>query len=305
MGRRVLHVLLVEPLEIGRDCDGIMISDPKVSRAHALLEPHADGLIVEDLSSRNGTWVNGVRITSRAKVTAQDSLTVGDVAILVVTDHDPSRSRQAATIDPRSSIALVLDSWTRAPSSMPRQAAAVDGTITIMFSDIEGSTDLVHQFGDRRWMELLGRHNEIVRSCIASHGGTEVKTIGDGFMVTFPSAMSGLQCAAGIQASIVDEGDRNHWPIRVRLGLHTGEVLRAGGDVFGAHVNIAARVAAQAHGEEVLVSGLLHDLVRPVSLWPMSAGHDVELKGVPGSTRVHLVEWRAALRGTPKSTDAP
>jgi class 3 adenylate cyclase len=250
---------------------------------------------VRDLESRNGVWVNGRRIEQPTLVDEHDAVVVGDTQILVGASR-PSAGRGTATstLDPKSSIAMVLSAVERGLIDAPPPAAAIDGTLTILFTDVESSTTLAASMGDHRWLEALRRHNSIVRECIRAEGGTEVKTIGDGFMITFGSARAGLDCAVAIQRALARLGtDEPEWPIRVRIGVHTGEALRERDDVFGTHVNIAARVGGAASGGEILVSGLLHDLVRPVTDLTMGPARDITLKGLPGDHRVHPVVWWA------------
>src|SRR5260370_3746747 len=100
---------------------------------------------------------------------------------------------------------------------------APDGTVTILFSDIVGSTSINERIGDRRWMELLREHNDIVRREKALHGGYEVKTIGDAFMLAFQSARDALRCAIGVQRSFSNRNETAKLPIRGRIGLHADE----------------------------------------------------------------------------------
>src|SRR3990170_2444716 len=127
-----------------------------------------------------------------------------------------------------------------------RTHAAPDGTVTIMFSDIEGSTAINERLGDGRWLELLREHNAIVRKQVKSHGGFEVKSEGDGFMLAFQSARRALQCAIDIQRGFAASNEKAEEPVKVRIGLHTGEAIKEGDDFFGKHVNLAARVAGEA-----------------------------------------------------------
>jgi class 3 adenylate cyclase len=137
---------------------------------------------------------------------------------------------------------------------------ALDGTITILFSDIEGSTAIIERLGDARWMELLREHNDIVRREKALNGGYEVKTIGDAFMLAFQSVREGLRCAIGIQRAFAKRNASAKDVIRVRIGMHKGELVKEGDDFFGRHVNFAARVASRAIWlERSLVSSLLRD----------------------------------------------
>jgi class 3 adenylate cyclase len=170
--------------------------------------------------------------------------------------------------------------------------AAPDGTVTIMFSDIEDSTVLTDRLGDHRWMELLRYHDDLVRRQLAAHGGFEVKSQGDGFMLAFGSARSAIKCAAAIQRELeAHRASGAETPLRVRIGLHTGEVLRERDDFFGKNVVLAARIAGKATGNEILVSGLLRELVASAQEFEFGAERELELKGLPGTHRVFSVQW--------------
>ena len=126
---------------------------------------------------------------------------------------------------------------------------------TVMFSDIVASTERAAQVGDRRWRDLLDRHDELVGSQIAAHGGQQVKTTGDGVLALFDAPARAIRCALAIRDSLRSLG------IDVRIGLHAGEVELRGDDVGGIAVHIAARIGALAGASEVLVSSTVKDLV--------------------------------------------
>lgn len=167
-----------------------------------------------------------------------------------------------------------------------RQQAAPDGTVTLLFSDIENSTPLNEQLGDAKWMELLRAHNAIIDAEVKAHHGYVVKTMGDGYMVAFKGAADGLRCAIAIQEAMTGRNDG----LRVRIGLHTGEMTRAGDDFFGRHVNLAARVAGHAVGGEVLVSGVVHELVAGQGFTFVDGGERT-MKGFEEPVRVWAVRW--------------
>ena len=169
--------------------------------------------------------------------------------------------------------------------------AAPDGTVTIMFSDIEGSTAMADRLGDKRFMEVLREHNAIVREGLKAHGGFEVKSEGDGFMVAFQSARKALECAATIQGALGKRNDTADEPVLVRMGLHSGEVIKEGSDFFGKNVILAARIAAQAKGGEVLVSGLLKALVESSGDLTWGDPRTAELKGLSGPHEIWPVNW--------------
>jgi class 3 adenylate cyclase len=165
------------------------------------------------------------------------------------------------------------------------------GTVTILFTDIEDSVALTERLGDRRWLEVLREHNALVREQVRAHAGFEVKAQGDGFMLAFRSARHGLECAIGIQRSF----DRRKQPadasLRVRIGLHTGEVVREADDFYGRHVNLASRIADLAQAGETLVSALLKELAEGSGEFAFDEGRDVNLKGLSGEQRVFTLVW--------------
>jgi len=171
--------------------------------------------------------------------------------------------------------------------------ASPEGTVTILFSDIEGSTSANERLGDRRWLEVLRAHNRIVRREVAAQRGFEVKSQGDGFMIAFGSARRAALCAVGIQRALVDYAEAHpEEAVHVRIGLHTGEVVKEAEDFFGTNVALAARIASVAAGDQILVSGLLKDLLESSGEVDFGPARDVELKGISGLRRVHEIVWK-------------
>jgi class 3 adenylate cyclase len=122
------------------------------------------------------------------------------------------------------------------------------GTVTFLFTDIEGSTRLLEQLGTEAYAQALADHRKVIRAACAAQGGVEVDTEGDAFFVAFPTAQGALDAAAAFSEGL-SEG-----PIRVRVGLHTGTPLVAEDNYVGIDVHRAARIAAAGHGGQVLVS---------------------------------------------------
>jgi class 3 adenylate cyclase len=173
-----------------------------------------------------------------------------------------------------------------------RPLAAPDGSVTIMFSDIEGSTSINERLGDRDWMELLRAHNTIVREELKAHGGNEVKTAGDGFMVAFSSPLRAVECAIGIQRGFAAHNERHtEHPLRVRIGLHTGTPVVEGGDYYGKDVTLAFRIADEAQGGEIVISGRLRELIEGESAVPFGGRREIGLKGLSGAHVVFAVKW--------------
>jgi eukaryotic-like serine/threonine-protein kinase len=175
-----------------------------------------------------------------------------------------------------------------------RAHMAPDGTVAILFSDIEDSTVLTERLGDESWLQLLREHNAIFRDLLSRHDGYEVKSQGDGFMLAFPDPCEALECAIEVQRAFAErERDGSGEPLRVRMGLHTGEVISEEGDYFGKNVILAARIAAQALGGEILVSEELRASVSTDAGNGLrfDDGRELELKGLAGSHRVYRAEW--------------
>jgi predicted ATPase len=129
------------------------------------------------------------------------------------------------------------------------------GTVTFLFSDIEGSTRLLHALGPTAFEAALAEHRLLLRKAFAAHGGVEVDTQGDAFFVAFPSAREAVAAASEARDAL-DAG-----PVRVRMGVHTGEALATDEGYVGVDVHRAARIAAAGHGGQVLVSQSTRDLV--------------------------------------------
>ena len=168
-------------------------------------------------------------------------------------------------------------------------SSAEDGTVTIAFTDIEDSMRLNAFLGDRRWLEVLRAHNDVVRSVTTEHGGTVVKGQGDGFMLAFASARRALTCSQAIERSIEETFGDPGSPIRVRIGLHVGETTREADDFFGHAVNYAARIASSAAGGEIVVSSLVYGLLAQTGEFVFEPAREVELKGIEGPQKVYAV----------------
>lgn len=153
---------------------------------------------------------------------------------------------------------------------------------TILFSDIVGSTEMASRLGDAAWRALLSSHFEAVRGELDRFRGREVKTAGDGFLATFDGPALALACATAMRRVAARDG------LKLRLGVHVGEVERVGSDVRGIAVHEAARIMAQSTGDDIVVS----DLTRAIA---MGAGFAFEergtqvLKGLPGEWRLYAL----------------
>ena len=154
--------------------------------------------------------------------------------------------------------------------------------LTVLFTDIVGSTDRAVELGDRRWRDLLDTHRMVVRRELARYRGKEVNTTGDGFLATFDGPARAIRCAIRIREELRQIG------LEIRVGLHTGECELYGDDIGGIAVHIGARVEASAVPGEVLVSSTVKDLVVGSGLQFEDRGTHT-LKGIPDEWRLFAV----------------
>ncbi len=177
-----------------------------------------------------------------------------------------------------------------APAGAEQHAAG--GLCTILFTDVEGLTALTQRLGDARAREVLRNHERIVREALRAHAGAEVKAMGDGFMASFSSATRALECAIAMQRAFAAHGDEHpETPIRVRIGLNAGEPIAEDQDLFGTAVILAARIAAQAKGKEILVSDVVRQLVAGKGFLFADRG-DVALRGFEDPVRLYEMRWQ-------------
>ncbi len=182
------------------------------------------------------------------------------------TAQDPALLRRLEGLEKRLELrgrteALVRRVTSEETAKLQKQLLPAEGTVTILFSDIEDFTRFVER-GDGVAHEVLKVHNRIIRDQLGRYDGVEVKNYGDGFMIAFPSARKALQCAADIQRAFqAHSAERPDDPVRVRMGLNSGEPIKDGEDFIGRTVNLAARIADCARGGEIWVSDTVKSLV--------------------------------------------
>jgi class 3 adenylate cyclase len=169
------------------------------------------------------------------------------------------------------------------------------GFATVLFTDVVGHTEMMRRLGDDRGRAVLREHEQITRKLLEAHDGTEVKTMGDGFMASFGSATRALECAIAIQTAFAERNESAEEPIKVRIGLNAGEPIAEDdpggrGDLFGTAVNMAARIAAKAEAGEILTSNVVRELVAGKEFLFNDRG-DTELRGFEDPVRVYEVRW--------------
>jgi class 3 adenylate cyclase/pimeloyl-ACP methyl ester carboxylesterase len=159
---------------------------------------------------------------------------------------------------------------------------------TVLFTDLVGHTEMMSRLGDERGRAVLREHETITRNVLKTHGGTEIKTMGDGFMASFGSVTKSVECAIALQQAFAErEGE----PLAVRVGLNAGEPIEEDGDLFGATVIMASRIATKAEGGEILVADTVRGLCSGKGFLFADRGEFVA-KGFEEPVRVYEVKWR-------------
>lgn len=190
-----------------------------------------------------------------------------------------------------AALVAVVRAWRarrrRERAATPEQPA--DRWVTAMFTDIVGSTALAGRLGDAAYAEVLATHRRTVRDVLAAHGGTEVGTQGDGFLVTFASPAAAVSCAVALQQRLAAERDDADRTPHVRIGLHAGEAHARDGDVVGQMVNVAARVADTAGADEIVVTESVAEHAGDVAVDDLGLR---SLDGLPTPRHLLAVRWR-------------
>jgi class 3 adenylate cyclase len=303
----------------------VILVDGQASRRHALITPSGQSVLVEDLGSTNGTLLDGARISSTVVLLPSAIVRIGDTVVQLVTEgaaapaavasaSGPSRSTivagtpAAAASDasfggpvkggaggPSGIRETSIDAVARAVEHAPPPVQALEGdsgTITIVFSDIESSTQRATSMGDKSWMKVLSAHNGIIKRHVDLWQGTIVKNQGDGFMLTFGGARRALRAMIGVQQDLEQFAEDNpDQGVRVRVGVHTGEVIAEEGDIFGKHVMLAARVGGIAEGGQILVSSLVREIAGARGDLTFGEPVIVALKGIEGDHMVYPLIW--------------
>lgn len=180
--------------------------------------------------------------------------------------------------------------------ALPPASAAlpVDGTVTLMFSDVTGYSGMTDRLGDVAANELLREYFNLVHSCTAAQSGHVVKSHGDGLMVAFPSVVRALRAAVDIQQALAKRNvDAAEEPLHVHIGIHAGEVVRDGDDYLGSAVIIASRLTDAAGPDEILVSSVVRELAAGVREFSFEPAREVTLKGVAEARQAYPVAWQS------------
>ncbi|MDA0769832.1 MAG: hypothetical protein BZY79_01805 [SAR202 cluster bacterium Casp-Chloro-G4] len=168
-----------------------------------------------------------------------------------------------------------------------------EGTATIMFTDIVGSTAITERLGDKRSRTVFKVHDDIIRRHIQAHGGVEVKNMGDGFMLSFNSARKSVACAISIQRELRQYNrDNPDAALLLRMGMSVGEPIREEQDMFGKSVILAARISAKAEARQILVCNIVHALTASIGDIDYNDIGEFELRGITEKQRLFEVVWR-------------
>ena len=193
------------------------------------------------------------------------------------------------------------------PTKRKPAHAAPSGLVTILFTDMEGSTSLTQRLGDAAAQDLLRTHNAIIRDALKAHHGSEIKHTGDGVMASFSTASKALECAVAIQTAFAErnagvgaglappKGAASGAPtplelLLVRIGLNAGEPVAEDQDLFGTAVQLAARVCARAEPGQVLAANVVRELAMGKGFLFSDQG-DVVLRGFEDPVRLYEVRW--------------
>ena len=184
-------------------------------------------------------------------------------------------------------IASALEPVTPALSRM----SSPDGAVTLMLSDIADASTAAQSLGGERWEQVIRDHHLLVERLVASHDGQVVKFEGDGFLASYNSAHAGLHAAVELQRTFA-AGPADQRSLGIRVGLHAGFVLGNPEQMMGRNVVLAARIAAQAKGGEILVSSTARDYTQTDPSFRFEEHGEYHFKGLHGEHLVYSLVWR-------------
>jgi DNA-binding NarL/FixJ family response regulator len=280
--------------------DGLVVVGEARDGAEAavLAETGEPDVVVMDLSMPNVDGVEATRLVREARPAAKvlvlssfvderviPALRAGADGYLTK-DAGAEQLAEAVRAVHRGEPVFCPEAVRRIAREIVRSSTRPTGTVTVVFTDIEGSTEVLERLGEERARLLFRDHDAIVRKLVEAHSGTEVEREGDSFMLAFAGVRSALQCACAVQRSLAEH------PIRVRMGISTGDVVSEDDGYFGRTVYLAARVSGLAEGRQILVSDITRMLAGDLPDVAFVDRGEHELKGLTGRHRVWEVEWR-------------
>ncbi len=181
------------------------------------------------------------------------------------------------------------------------------GTLTVLFTDLVGSTEFMQRLGDEAAERVRRAHFRLLRDAVTARGGQEVKTLGDGLMVVFPSAVDAVACAVAVQQGVYSYNQREagQAPLGLRTGLEAGEPIRDEGDYFGTPVVVAKRLCDSANGGQIIVSEVVRNLVGSRGDYAFQPLGPRRLKGIDDPITVYDVAWQPAAEPPPFDASPP
>ncbi len=255
-------------LIIGRARDaGLRLDSSSVSRRHARITWSGSVYMLEDLGSKNGTWVNERRLSEPTSLNDGNLIRFGDLPFVFSLDAEAT--------------------MTMTSKAMPSPAL-----VTILFTDMESSTALTQQIGDAAAHEIRRAHNQIVRSTLSANAGSEIKHTGDGIMATFTSASSALDAAIAIQRGVAAHKEENPGsPLGVYVGINAGEPIAEDDDLFGTSVDLTARLVDHAQPGQIIASDVLRQLAAGKDFLFSELG-ETELRGFEDPVKLWELRWQ-------------
>jgi class 3 adenylate cyclase len=255
--------------------------------AASIAEVHRKDLEVQD---RYGVkfltyWYDQERGTTFCLIDAPDAEAARQV-------HEAAHGAIAQDIIPvdLSAVEAFLGRIADPPQESVSEPIQEPGFRAIMFTDIVDSTGLTARLGDLRGLEMFRTHDSLARRALEQHSGREIKRTGDGIMASFTSVASAICCGCAIQRAFQEFNCRSKEQLKVRIGIHAGEPVEDGNDLFGVTVHVAARVCKAASPESVTVSKTVRNFAGDQFSFT-ELGH-FRLKGIEESIHLHEVRWR-------------
>ncbi len=207
--------------------------------------------------------------------------------------HREAHGLLASSVIELDSLKPLNDFMGSLPSHPPGEPYEAPGLRAIVFTDVCGSVAQTRQLGDDGHMALLKEHNQLVRDALAAHGGHEVKHTGDGVMAAFTSVVAAVEFSIDVQRGLAARNATAPTPFDVSIGISAGEPVTADdGDLFGAAVQLAARLCGASSEGDIYVTAAVHDLCVGKTIAFEDRG-ELPLKGVPEGTRAFSVSWRS------------